>query len=239
MAATWYPVNDHPIDKAAYTIPRSPCPQGLEAVANGVLIGTRHLTAGRPGPGTPTSRWRRTSRRRRSASSTCDAYGANGIKYLGRDRPGPLRPRRPRPATGRQFAISQARRAVVQAADAHDRRARRRRRSCRSGSTATPSPTGTSSSSRRTRRAATDWTTLPDLNGHTGQDARGVVLSVLARDPPVPRALPDRRRRRTCSPTGYDRDVARRVAARSDGYERWRSISAPTRGARSRCRSRT
>ena len=38
---------------------RSPCPTGLEAVANGVLVGTAHrATAGRRGPGTRASRWR-------------------------------------------------------------------------------------------------------------------------------------------------------------------------------------
>ena len=36
VAATWFPVNDHPIDKAAYTF-RITVPNGLEAVANGVI----------------------------------------------------------------------------------------------------------------------------------------------------------------------------------------------------------
>ncbi|MDQ0371385.1 M1 family metallopeptidase [Catenuloplanes indicus] len=40
VAATWFPVNDHPTDKAAYTI-RLTVPKGLEAVANGALTGTR------------------------------------------------------------------------------------------------------------------------------------------------------------------------------------------------------
>lgn len=37
-AATWYPVNDHPSDKATYTF-RITVPEGFEAVANGVLTG--------------------------------------------------------------------------------------------------------------------------------------------------------------------------------------------------------
>ncbi|MGH2775078.1 MAG: M1 family metallopeptidase [Actinomycetota bacterium] len=40
VAATWYPVNDHPIDKAAYTF-RIGVPNGLEAVANGILKSRR------------------------------------------------------------------------------------------------------------------------------------------------------------------------------------------------------
>lgn len=43
VAAAWFPVNDHPIDKASYTF-RVTVPEGLEAVANGVLKDkrTRH-----------------------------------------------------------------------------------------------------------------------------------------------------------------------------------------------------
>jgi aminopeptidase N len=38
VADTWFPVNDHPIDKASYTV-RVSVPAGLEAVSNGVLLG--------------------------------------------------------------------------------------------------------------------------------------------------------------------------------------------------------
>ena len=43
VAANWFPVNDHPIDKAAYTFVVT-VPAGLEVVANGRLLGrrTRH-----------------------------------------------------------------------------------------------------------------------------------------------------------------------------------------------------
>jgi aminopeptidase N len=37
-ASTWYPVNDHPRDKATYTIALT-VPEGLAAVSNGVLVG--------------------------------------------------------------------------------------------------------------------------------------------------------------------------------------------------------
>jgi aminopeptidase N len=40
VADTWFPVNDHPIDKASYTI-QITAPTGLEAISNGVLQRTR------------------------------------------------------------------------------------------------------------------------------------------------------------------------------------------------------
>ncbi len=41
VADTWYPVNDHPSDKASYTF-RIRVPAGLEAVANGCAAGRAH-----------------------------------------------------------------------------------------------------------------------------------------------------------------------------------------------------
>ncbi len=38
VAATWIPVNDHPIDKASYTF-KITAPADLEVIANGVLKG--------------------------------------------------------------------------------------------------------------------------------------------------------------------------------------------------------
>jgi aminopeptidase N len=40
VADTWFPVNDHPIDKASYTI-HITAPAGLEAISNGILQRTR------------------------------------------------------------------------------------------------------------------------------------------------------------------------------------------------------
>ncbi|MER7007161.1 M1 family metallopeptidase [Dactylosporangium sp. NPDC000555] len=38
-AASWYPVNDHPLDKATYSV-RVTVPEGLGALSNGVLLGS-------------------------------------------------------------------------------------------------------------------------------------------------------------------------------------------------------
>ena len=51
-AATWLPVNDHPIDKAAYTF-RVTVPEGVEVAANGGLQSSEPGTA----PGTTTWTW--------------------------------------------------------------------------------------------------------------------------------------------------------------------------------------
>ena len=56
VADTWYPVNDHPSDKAAYTF-RITVPDGLEAVANGLLEARPRAARGRRGRGSPASRW--------------------------------------------------------------------------------------------------------------------------------------------------------------------------------------
>ena len=69
-ASTWFPANDHPVDKATYRF-RVTSPDGVEAVANGVGI-AGPVTDGN---GTHTvdlrwtTRWRATSRRSQSATS--------------------------------------------------------------------------------------------------------------------------------------------------------------------------
>ena len=59
VAATWYPVNDHPTDQAAYTF-HITVPRGLEAVANGVLVGKRTDGDWTTWTWRAASRWRRT-----------------------------------------------------------------------------------------------------------------------------------------------------------------------------------
>ena len=85
-----------------------------------------------------------------------------------------------------------------------------------------------------------DWTTLPDVNGHTSQDT-GFVVPVLARAAPVPRALPDRRtttgrlRSRRARPAHW-----KAVSGASGGWEQWSVDLSGVRGQRrSRCRSPT
>ena len=208
VAATWFPVNDHPLDKATYTfrvtVPgrapggRQRRPAGHDARSGGWTTWTWDATE-------PMASYLATVDDRRS--STSHAYRDGRHPLLGRHRPRPVRRRRRQPRTRHAVRDLAGRRRRVQAPDAHDRRPGRRRRSCRSGCTATPSRTGTSSSSRRTRSAPDDWTTLPDANGHTSAGHRARRARLWLGLPPVPRALPDRQRRRHLLPTGTTGDV--------------------------------
>ena len=75
----WYPVNDNPRDKATYDFAVT-VPEGLTVMANGVLdLATTRPAARRPGSGARTTRWRRTSRPRRSAGSTSPVSSVDGI----------------------------------------------------------------------------------------------------------------------------------------------------------------
>ena len=124
-AATWYPVNDHPLDKATYTF-RITVPAGCKAIANGDARrgeprgAADDLDVGRDGADGVLPRDGDDRR-----SSTCTPT-ARRPAVPRRHRPGPARPRRSR-APGTQFALSQARPTRLQAAAAHDRRPGRRR----------------------------------------------------------------------------------------------------------------
>ena len=165
VAATWFPVNDHPSDKAAYTF-KLAAPEGLEVVANGVLqkSRTRH--------GWTTWTWDAkepmASYLAMMAVGEFDvrAYRDNGLKFwdaLDPDLSVPIVPR-----TGDQFALSQA-------GDLSYKRL--------AHTISVPASGGQLSFwvNRATEpdwdfafvEAHTvgedDWTTLPDLNGHTSQ----------------------------------------------------------------------
>ena len=83
-----------------------------------------------------------------------------------------------------------------------------------------------------------DWTTLPDPNGHTSRDT-GFVLPVLARAAPVPRALPDRERRRDLRSLPARRASGMPSAGPATAGSTGASTSERTPARRSRCRSPT
>ena len=74
VAANWFPVNDHPIDKAAYTFVVTVPPAWRWWPTAGSLPTAPTATAP-PGCGTPPSRWRPTWPRPPWASSTCAGTG--------------------------------------------------------------------------------------------------------------------------------------------------------------------
>ena len=195
----------------------SPSRRASQVVANGRLVGTRRGTAGRPGRGTPRSRWPRTSPRvdigkfeitshRRTASATGTPSTRDLLPAVGDAR------------SGKQFAYSQAGR-LVQAADADHRRP---------GGGATLSfwvnreteEPGTTSSSRPgppgTRR-------LDDAAGHQRPHVRkaGTVPVLAGAMHPFLTHYQTARTRRACRPSRGTSGDWNAATGTSDGWERW------------------
>ena len=166
VADTWFPVNDHPIDKASYTIAIT-VPEGLEAISNGALDSQRTKK------GLTTWTWNAVEPMASYLAMMAigeyeiDAYQADGLRFwdaLDSDLVEPFAAR-----SGEQFAWSQV-------ADTSYKRLSR--------TISVPSQGAEMSFwiNRETElnwdfafvEARTagqgDWTTLPDLNGHTSQD---------------------------------------------------------------------
>ena len=168
VAATWFPVNDHPSDKASYRF-RITVPQGTEAIANGVLQ-SRHTHHG-----WTTWRWQ-ADKPMASYLATATigqfdikSYRHNGIKFWDALDPD-LFTAFGAPHTGSRFAYSQQ-------ADSSYKRLTR---------TFTMPAAGAADLSFWVNRDTEedwdfffveahtvghdDWTTLPDQNGHTTSD---------------------------------------------------------------------
>jgi hypothetical protein len=166
VAASWFPVNDHPLDKATYTTAIT-VPRGLEAVSNGYLARKRSHR------GHTTWTWKMTKPMASYLATATTgqfhlrSYRRAGISYV--DAVDPTLFRNPKPRTGGQFAIS----------GNNDTGYNRLTRTI-----AVPAGGGrlTFHVQRNTepdwdffaveaRPVGTDtWTTLPDLNGHSSTD---------------------------------------------------------------------
>jgi len=214
VADTWFPVNDHPIDKASYTISIT-VPEGLEAVSNGVLDSQRTRR------GLTTWTWNAkepmASYLAMMAIGEFDvrAYREDGLKYWDALDPDLFATTAPR--TGEQYALSQV-------ADLTYKRLTR--------TIAVPAG-GAELSFWITRdtefnwdfvfvEAHTvgqdDWTTLEDQNGHTGQETGFVCPFWLQLHPflehyqtPAGDA---------CDPSGTTGEWWAATGS-SDGYEQW------------------
>ncbi len=222
VAATWFPVNDHPADKASYSL-RITVPDGLEAVSNGFLTGRFSHD------GWTTWKWLAQAPMASYlvgmgiGEFDLHAYVDDGIRYWDAIDPDLLVS--PTPRTGEQFAISQ------QADLAYKRLS----------DTISVPDDGAELSFWVTRDTEPDWdyffveahtagvdddwTTLPDLNGHASQDTGNVCpfwlelhpflehyqSAVLDPDPEVPP---------TCDPSGSSGDWWG-ASGESDGWEQW------------------
>ncbi len=217
VAATWYPVNDHPIDKAAYTF-RITVPAGLEAVANGILKSTRTKH------GWTTWTWR-AKEPMASYLTTATigefdlrAYRNAGIRYWDAIDPDLFAPVAV-PRTGEQFAISQ------KSEPSYKRLAR---------SIAVPAGGATLSFwiTRDTEESfdfvfveahtvgEEDWTTLPDANGHTSQDT-GFSCPFWHELHPFLANYQTDNGDETCSPQGATGGQWWAASGASDGWEQW------------------
>lgn len=217
VAATWFPVNDHPADRASYTL-HVTAPKALDVVSNGVL----------------TQKQRRGSLTRWTWEATdpmasylvtlaiggydVTSYRAGGLRYVDAVDSDLFDPA-VGPSTGSRYLYSQR-------SDASYKRLTR----------VVDVPTGGASVGFRIARdtepgwdfvfveartpGQDDWTTLPDTNGHTSQDTGLSCVSgwhalhpVLARYQSVVDAD-------TCSPTGTT-GAWWAASGASDGYEDW------------------
>ena len=211
VAATWFPVNDHPIDKAAITIEIT-VPTGLEAVSNGVLV--RQRSQG----GSTTWVW---DAKEPMASYLAmmaighydvNAYRQNGIRFW--DAIDPDLFEDPQPVSGEQFAFSQLSEPSY-------------KRLTRSIDVPAAGAQVSFWVNRKTEFAwdfvfveahtvgDDDWTTLPDVNGHNSQDTGASCPSWHAIHPFLTHYQDD-----SCAPTGTS-GAWWAASGDSDGFERW------------------
>ena len=215
VAATWFPVNDHPRDKAAFIF-RIKVPAGLEAIANGVLLDRRTSRGS-----TTWTWWAKEPMAPYLATATIGefdvrSYERNGIKYWDAIDPDLLAPMSAR--AGEQFAFSQ------EGQPAYKRLSR----------TITVPPGGAELSfwiSRDTEpgwdfafveahtAGQDDWTTLPDTLGHTSPDVGQSCPYWLGLHPFLAHYQTDNGDG-TCSPVGSTGTWSA-VSGPSDGYEQW------------------
>jgi hypothetical protein len=215
-AATWFPVNDHPSDKAAYTI-KLTVPRGLQAISNGVLE-DRHTNG-------DWTTWTWEAKEPMASYLVTAAIGkynvsryrADGIRYwdaLDTQLFDPVAT----PHSGTQLALSQIGNLSYK----------------RLAHTISVPAGGAQLSFWVTRdtepnwdflfvEAHTvgqdDWTTLPDANGHTSQDTGRSCPYWLSLHPFLTHYQTDNGDG-TCAPSGTS-GAWWAVSGKSDGYEQW------------------
>ena len=215
VAATWFPVNDHPSDKASYHFDVT-VPDGITAVANGALVGTETAA------GWTTFTWDApepmASYLATATTGRFDlrSYEHAGIKLLGCRRPLALRAGRP-PRTGAGWP-SRSGRVGVQAPDAHDHRPGRG-----SGPVVLGDPGHRAVLGPLLRRGpprrGDDWTTLPDANGHSAADTGASCPYWLSIHPFLRTTRPTTVTTRAAPPARPGSWTS--ASGASDGYEQW------------------
>jgi hypothetical protein len=215
VASTWFPVNDHPLDKASYTI-RITAPRGLESVSNGVLLSrtTRR--------GWTTTTWdAREPMASYLATATVGEYRvkaaqAGGIRYWDALDPKLFTPPAA-PRTGSRMALTQdgepsykrlTRTIAVPAGGAN-----------LSFQVTRDTEEGWDFFFVEARTAgAEDWTTLPDANGHSLTDTGAVCVYAPDLHPFLLHYVTPGAD--TCADTGASGGWSA-ASGGSEGYEQW------------------
>jgi peptidase M1-like protein/immune inhibitor InhA-like protein len=214
-ASTWFPVNDHPRDKASYTV-RVTVPRGLEAVSNGVLRG--RTTGGRWttwlwDAAEPMASYLATATVGEFATTT---RTAGGVRYLDAIDPDLSTP--PPAHSGTRLAISQTGEPAY-------------KRLTRTVDVPAGGARMTFWVSRETESnwdwffveahttGADDWTTLPDANGHTSTDT-GRLCRYAADVHPFLLHYLTPTDDGDCTPAGTS-GAWHGASGVSDGYEQW------------------
>jgi hypothetical protein len=231
VAATWFPANDHPRDKASFTF-HITIPTGLEAIANGVLVNQQ------PNGAWTTWNWNAAEPMAPYlAMMVIDDlemrdYVVDGISYWDAvDADLMVQAPSVTPVAGSQFLWSQI------GEPAYKRLTR----------TISVPPGGATVSLQVNRdtepdfdflfvesrtAGGTDWTTLPDLNGHTSQEF-GACPFITEVNPFLLHYLtpiavgPDET---SCEPTGTS-GAWNGISGAGDGWETWRVQLANAGGA--------
>jgi len=213
-AATWYPANDHPSDKASYTF-HITVPRSLEAIANGEL--KRRISYGSKTTWTWVAREPMASYLAMMAIGEFDvrAYRQGGIEYWDAVDPRLYQPVASR--TGAQFAFSQS------GNTAYKRLARTISVPAGGGQlsfwvTRDTEPTWDFFFVEAHPVGSDDWTTLPDVNGHTSQSTGNVCPYWLGLHPFL--AHYQTPTDEGCSPEGTTGDW-HAASGPSGGYEQW------------------
>jgi Peptidase family M1 domain/Peptidase M1 N-terminal domain len=221
VAATWFPANDHPLDKATYTF-RVKVPAGLKVVANGILRNTW------TSKGWTTWRWEADDPMASYlATATIGKFNLDSYRHAGMpfwDAVDPALYVVPKPRTGKQYAISQK-------GDTSFKRLARNIAVPAGGATVSfwitrdTEPEWDFVFVEAKTAGGNDWTTLPDLNGHTSRNT-GFSCPFWHQLHPFLRHYQTDNGEDGCSPQGT---TGKWYAASgsSDGYEHWKvDISA-------------
>jgi Peptidase family M1 domain/Peptidase M1 N-terminal domain len=221
VADTWFPANDHPIDPASFTFMIT-VPEGLEAIANGVLESTETNN------GWTTWTWKAEAPMSTYLTGIgigefdIREYSADGIQFW--DAFDPELFALPAPRTGEQFAISQK-------ANFSYKRLSREIEVPAEGATLSlwvfrhTDPEWDFFFVEAHTLGADDWTTLPDINGHTTQNTGSSCPFWLELHPflehyQTPRPPSDAEALRRCEPTGTTGEWWA-ASGVSDGWEQW------------------